>query len=704
MNDDRPAGQGSWLRRLVESLSGEPRDLEQLSDVLADAKDRGLIEADVLSMMEGVLQVSAIQVRDVMVPRAQMVVVQREDPPEKILPAVIESGHSRFPVVGEDRDEVVGILLAKDLLRYFAEDSAASFDIRECLRPAVFIPESKRLNVLLREFRNSHNHMAIVVDEYGGVSGLLTIEDVLEQIVGDIGDEYDVDEVEGIHKEAERTFAVPALTRIEEFNDVFDTRFSDEDADTIGGLVLHELGRHAAARRSDRARRARTQGVARRPAAHRDAAGDDAARHRPQAGRVNRADGSASPAAIVPRGVAPMLDVLGRRGRWVALAGGLALAAAFAPLGFAVLSIACPALLILLWQDTTPREAALARRPLHRSHLSRRHLLALSQRPRDRSRAAAGGDLPDAGAGRDHGRATAPRLGWLVARYAPRAGIARWMLLLPAGWILVEWLRGWLLSGFPWLSLGYAHLDTPLVGYAPVLGVYGVGLAAAVSAGALVTFLLGTRVSRIVAALSIVTIWGVGAWLTRVEWTEPRDRALSVALVQGAVPQTMKWAAGQRERTERLYLGLSRPHFGVDLVVWPEASIPALAADLGEFLAGVRAEAAAGGTALIMGLIRNEPATDAYYNADGRVEPAAAGNRAVVREAQAGAVRRVLPGARGRAFLAQADESAVLGFRAGLRPAETARAWRASGSRPRSATRMRMGPTSDASSATRRCS
>ena len=243
MNDDRPAGQGSWLRRLVESLSGEPRDIEQLSDVLADAKDRGLIEADVLSMMEGVLQVSAIQVRDVMVPRAQMVVVQREDPPEKILPAVIESGHSRFPVVGEDRDEVVGILLAKDLLRYFAEDSAASFDIRECLRPAVFIPESKRLNVLLREFRNSHNHMAIVVDEYGGVSGLLTIEDVLEQIVGDNGDEYDVDEVEGIHKEAERTFAVPALTRIEEFNDVFDTRFSDEDADTIGGLVLHELGR-----------------------------------------------------------------------------------------------------------------------------------------------------------------------------------------------------------------------------------------------------------------------------------------------------------------------------------------------------------------------------------------------------------------------------------------------------------------------------
>jgi len=247
MNDDRPAGQGSWLRRLVESLSGEPRDIEQLSDVLADAKDRGLIEADVLSMMEGVLQVSAIQVRDVMVPRAQMVVVQREDPPEKILPAVIESGHSRFPVVGEDRDEVVGILLAKDLLRYFAEDSAASFDIRECLRPAVFIPESKRLNVLLREFRNSHNHMAIVVDEYGGVSGLLTIEDVLEQIVGEIEDEFDIPEDDGdIFGLADRTYRVSGDTSVERVAEAFDAQIHSssphEVFDTIGGLIAHEMG------------------------------------------------------------------------------------------------------------------------------------------------------------------------------------------------------------------------------------------------------------------------------------------------------------------------------------------------------------------------------------------------------------------------------------------------------------------------------
>ena len=234
---------GSWLRRLANSITGEPRDLDELAAILVEARERGLIDADVLQMLESVLEVSEIQVRDIMVPRSQMVVINRDEPVEKILPVVIESGHSRFPVVGEDRDEVQGILLAKDLLRFFVEDQRDDFDIKECLRPAVFIPESKRLNVLLKEFRVTHNHMAIVVDEYGGVSGLLTIEDVLEQIVGDIGDEYDVDESEGIRKEADRSWTVPALTRIEDFNQAFGTRFSDEECDTIGGLILQELGR-----------------------------------------------------------------------------------------------------------------------------------------------------------------------------------------------------------------------------------------------------------------------------------------------------------------------------------------------------------------------------------------------------------------------------------------------------------------------------
>ena len=234
---------GSWLRRLANSITGEPRDLDELAAILVEARERGLIDADVLQMLESVLEVSEIQVRDIMVPRSQMVVINRDEPVEKILPVVIESGHSRFPVVGEDRDEVQGILLAKDLLRFFVEDQPDDFDIKECLRPAVFIPESKRLNVLLKEFRVTHNHMAIVVDEYGGVSGLLTIEDVLEQIVGDIGDEYDVDESEGIRKEADRSWTVPALTRIEDFNQAFGTRFSDEEYDTIGGLILQELGR-----------------------------------------------------------------------------------------------------------------------------------------------------------------------------------------------------------------------------------------------------------------------------------------------------------------------------------------------------------------------------------------------------------------------------------------------------------------------------
>ncbi len=244
-SSDQAGLTGRWLKRLAHSISGEPRDLAQLAEVFSDARERGLIEADVLQMLEAVLEVSEIQVRDIMVPRSQMVVINRDDPVARILPVVIESGHSRFPVVGEDRDEVAGILLAKDLLRFFVEDEPAEFDIKECLRPAVFIPESKRLNVLLKEFRVTHNHMAIVVDEYGGVSGLLTIEDVLEQIVGDIGDEYDLDEGEGegIRKEAERTWTVPALTRIEDFNQSFGTRFSDDECDTIGGLILQELGR-----------------------------------------------------------------------------------------------------------------------------------------------------------------------------------------------------------------------------------------------------------------------------------------------------------------------------------------------------------------------------------------------------------------------------------------------------------------------------
>ena len=233
----------SWLRRLTGSLSGEPRDLEDLNEVLGQAHERGIIDLDAHHMLEGVLRVVELQVRDIMVPRSQMVIVNRDDPPEEILPMVVDSGHSRYPVIGEDRDQIVGILLAKDLLRYFAEGGRSNFDIKEVLRPAVFIPESKRLNVLLKEFRVSHHHMAIVVDEYGGVSGLVTIEDVLEQIVGDIGDEYDTDDDLDIRKEGERQFTVKAQTRIDEFNNYFSTEFSDEEFDTIGGLAISSLGR-----------------------------------------------------------------------------------------------------------------------------------------------------------------------------------------------------------------------------------------------------------------------------------------------------------------------------------------------------------------------------------------------------------------------------------------------------------------------------
>jgi magnesium and cobalt transporter len=231
---------GGWLKRL---RSDGPRDRTELLESIRAGARAGVIDGDALQMIQGVLHVADRHVRDIMVPRSQMVVLERDSGPQQLLPAVIEAGHSRFPVIGDDRDQIVGILLAKDLLRYFAEDAKGAWDIREVLRPASFVPESKRLNVLLKEFRASRNHMAIVVDEYGGVSGLVTIEDVIEEIVGEIADEYDTDEDQAIRREGDRQFAVQAHARMQEFNEYFGTRFSDEEYDTIGGLVMHQFGR-----------------------------------------------------------------------------------------------------------------------------------------------------------------------------------------------------------------------------------------------------------------------------------------------------------------------------------------------------------------------------------------------------------------------------------------------------------------------------
>jgi len=234
---------GRWLRKITQSLAGEPQDREDLMATLHDAGERGLIDAEAMAMLEGVLDVSDLQVRDIRVPRAQMVFLRRDEPAARILETVVESGHSRFPVMDEDRDDIAGILLAKDLLRLSVASPAERFDIREYMRPAVFVPESKRLNMLLKEFRRNRNHMAIVVDEYGGVSGLVTIEDVIEQIVGEIDDEFDVEDDQNIRKEAERQFSVRGVTRLDEFNDYFGTQLAEDGFDTIAGLVMKQLGR-----------------------------------------------------------------------------------------------------------------------------------------------------------------------------------------------------------------------------------------------------------------------------------------------------------------------------------------------------------------------------------------------------------------------------------------------------------------------------
>jgi magnesium and cobalt transporter len=236
-----PHPKPTLLERIGAILMREPEDRDQLLELLQSSYERNLMDADALAMIEGVLQVSELQARDIMVPRAQMDVVDISDTPEEFLPKVIESGHSRFPVVGENKDDVIGILLAKDLLRYYAGHES---NVRDMLRPAVFIPESKRLNVLLKDFRRARNHMAIVVDEYGGVAGLVTIEDVLEQIVGEIEDEYDFDETEAqILLDRNGLYRVKAQTSIEDFNATFGTEFPDDEYDTIGGLLLNRFGR-----------------------------------------------------------------------------------------------------------------------------------------------------------------------------------------------------------------------------------------------------------------------------------------------------------------------------------------------------------------------------------------------------------------------------------------------------------------------------
>ena len=249
MPDELPSNKSigaksGWWSRLFRRRGAVDGGREGIAAFLTECRRRNLLAGEEHAMLQGVLEVSETKVRDIMVPRSHMIVLDPEDPFDELLDTILASGHSRFPVIGEDRDQVVGILLAKDLLKRFRDSQETrEFDLRELLREPVFIPESKRLNSLLTQFRESHNHIAIVVDEYGGVAGLATIEDVLEQIVGDIDDEHDPEEAENIQVQDDGRIIVLALTRIDDFNEYFDIALSDEEYDTVGGLIMHELGR-----------------------------------------------------------------------------------------------------------------------------------------------------------------------------------------------------------------------------------------------------------------------------------------------------------------------------------------------------------------------------------------------------------------------------------------------------------------------------
>lgn len=243
MSEDRSSNeQKSWLNKLTQAFAHEPRNRQELLEVLREAHQNKLLDSEALAIVEGAIQVADLQVRDIMVPRSQMISIKASQTPREFLPAIIEAAHSRYPVIGESLDDVIGILLAKDLLPLVLQEEQSSFNIKDLLRPATFVPESKRLNVLLREFRANHNHMAVVIDEYGGVAGLVTIEDVLEQIVGDIEDEHDVEEDGYIKPLPSGDFLIKALTPIDSFNETFDSEFSDDEYDTVGGLVMNAFG------------------------------------------------------------------------------------------------------------------------------------------------------------------------------------------------------------------------------------------------------------------------------------------------------------------------------------------------------------------------------------------------------------------------------------------------------------------------------
>jgi magnesium and cobalt transporter len=245
MSDDRSGGDGgekSWIDKIALLFSTEPRNRGDLEDVLTVAAENEVIDEDARSIMEGAMQVSDMQARDIMIPRGQMVVIKTEATLEEILPQIIRTAHSRYPVIGDSSDDILGILLAKDLLPQILSENNVDFKIEDLLRPTMVVPESKRLNVLLREFRENRNHMAIVIDEYGGVAGLVTIEDVLEEIVGEIEDETDVEADRFIRRISSDDFFIKALTPIDEFNEYFNSDFNDEDFDTIGGLVIQAFG------------------------------------------------------------------------------------------------------------------------------------------------------------------------------------------------------------------------------------------------------------------------------------------------------------------------------------------------------------------------------------------------------------------------------------------------------------------------------